>query len=207
MKKIEVLTLTLVFIAMGMFVSVVGAAKGGNGGKPDKPDKPALNVEVTGLDDYGVTATGNPENIRLTFGISFDGFFVDDKGNEVHFSEKGDHVANPDDNSSALSLLGSSKNKYLSYFYCTAAVHLGDDLTNDMCNHTVEEEHNPEDYRRLIILHGNLNRKAGITVFPEGSAWIIRKKIIDPDGGFSGETVAEGTLVQDVTYKEVYSTD
>ena len=51
---------------------------------------------------------------------------------------------------------------------------------------------------------GELDRKTGITVFPEGSAWVIVRKHIKPDGSFIGSRVAEGILAKGVTYQEFY---
>ena len=201
MKKIKVLTLTLVLIAMGMFVATVNAAKGGNGGKPDKPGgKPVLvEIVVTGLDGEDSPDTGHPKNIRLTLGASFVGSFVNEKETDVDFDESGWHVANPDGDSEALRIYTSEgKNKILRYYYCTADVHEDGDLDEEgRCNHLESsDEHNPEDYRALFIYNGKLDKKAGIIVFPEDGNWVVMSK--------AREVVARGTLGDEVIYQEIY---
>jgi len=73
MRKIKVLTLTLVLIAMGMFVVTVNAAKGG--GKPDKPGKPGDNTPVTTVLTGDIVGDGVVrEEATFTFGADFGAF-------------------------------------------------------------------------------------------------------------------------------------
>ena len=193
-----------IILVVGALAMSAHAARGGPKGPKEKPV--LAYVMVSGDIQGGGDATaGDPKNIAIEFGSIFNGSFVDDDEIAVTFNEAGLHVANPDGDPTALTVGGPGKRKRLEYFYCTADSHSDGDVTDGICNHPqASDGHNPEYYRQLVISNGQFDRKAGITVFPEGSTWAIVKKIINEDGSWSGQRVAQGILGQDVTYQEVY---
>jgi hypothetical protein len=154
-------------------------------GKPPSPpgrskQKPVL-VSVAGA----IVGIGAPTSIAIELSDTFQGTDVYGE----YRDESGSFISNPDYPPS-LRVSGPRKNKRLSYYYCDSTTPEHTTTEDGICN---DESHDPENYKRLLILGGTVEKETGDIVFPAGSAWRIGWKDIMG-------TLIEGTIDEEVRY-------
>ena len=136
---------------------------------PQDPEQVSISGAIEGI--------GDPAHMGIEF--------LDTFGDNV-----GPQVSNPD---GPLAVFGTRKGtRTLKYYYCDTPFH----EHPDQCDNP--EEHDPSNYKALVIYGGVLEGKANDIqiVFPIGSKWEVRSKVL-MDVEFSG------TLLTDVVYKKL----
>ena len=152
---------------------------------------------------FGVSSqAGKNATVVITVSGAIEGSGVEPAAVAVTFSGldkqvNGSYIANPD---GILSVNGTGRTgQTLSYYFCDNSSH-PDSVT--LCN---IEEHDPVNYKRLLIKGGAVAGKGQpvFVVFPANSTWEIWRKA-QPDRNDPPEGVMEesGQLTQPVTYQQ-----
>lgn len=184
MKKARVVSAIVMSVLLLGALVVSGEAK-----KPPSP--PGLEPTIVTLSG-AIEGTGEFANIAITLSDEFQGYGYDIYHDE-YFREGGSFIANTD-YPPALSVSGTPNNKNLSYYYCDykGKKHI---TNNGIC---ADESHDPDNYKRLRLLGGAVDKQTRDIVWPAGSEWRIGWKLYQDDGG--GGLFIVGTLSQEVRY-------
>jgi len=182
-KVVSAIVLPVLLIMAILAVSVYAV-------KPPSP--PGLSklviVSLTGA----ITGTGEFANIEIELSEDFKGIDI----YEEYREEGGSFIANPD-YPPALRVSGTRNNKQLSYYYCDS-----DESPHDTIDGICDDpDHDPENYKRLRILGGTVEKETKDIVWPAGSEWRIGWKVTseEPTRGL----LIVGTLAEEVRYAVV----